>query len=113
MTGLDFGAETGGVQPVDSDHEVELVGQTFDRVIGQAQQPRRFTAADLRAHGAGKQPLPACGGGRFEQGIHGGQGAGAAAANDRNRDTRRGCHGHYPLIRAHFTGIRLQYVFKY
>ncbi len=34
--GLDFGAETVGVQPVDADHEVEPVGQTFDRVNGQA-----------------------------------------------------------------------------
>ena len=111
--GLDFGAETVGIQPVDADQEVELVGQAFDRVDGQAQQRRRFTAADLRAHGAGKQPMPAGGAGRFEQGIPGGQGAGAAAANDRNRDTRRGCHGHCPLIRAHFAGVRLQYVFKY
>ena len=103
-SGLDFGAETVGVQPVDADQQVEPVGQTFDRMDGQAQQPGRFTAADLRAHGAGKQAMPAGGAGRFEQGIPGGQRAGAAAANDRNRDARRGCHGHYPLIRAHFTG---------
>src|SRR5450631_3292741 len=61
-----------GAKAVDADHEVEPVGQTFHRVDGQAKQPCRFTAADLGAHGAGKQPLPAGGDGRFEQGIHGG-----------------------------------------
>ena len=90
---FDFGAEAVGVEPVDADHQVELVGQTFDRMHGKAQQPSRFAAADLRAHGAGKQPMPSCGAGRLEQEVPGGQGAGAAAANDRDRNTRRGCHG--------------------
>ena len=52
--GLDLGAETVGVQPVDADKYVEFVGQTFDRMNGQAKQPCRLAAANLGAQGAGK-----------------------------------------------------------
>ena len=85
---LDFGAEAVGVQPVDANQEVELVGQTLDRMDGQAEQRRRFTAADLRAQGAGREPIPSGGAGRFEQGIPCGQSAGATAADDCDRDAR-------------------------
>ena len=111
--GLDLRAETVGVEPVDADQKVEAVGQAFDRVVGKAQQGGRLAAADLRAHGAGKQAMPAGGAGRLQQAVAGGQRAGAAAADDRDRNAGRGCHGHIPSTCAHFTGPRRQYVFKY
>ena len=41
---LDFSAETVGIEPVDADQQVKLVGQAFDRMNGQAKEalpPRR------------------------------------------------------------------------
>ena len=111
--GLDFRAETVGVEPVDADQQVVAVGQRLNRLGGKAQQGGRFAAADLRAHGAGEQALPAGGARRLQQAVAGGERAGAAAAEDRDRETGRGCHGHIPSTCAHFTGPRRQYVFKY
>ena len=51
--GLDFRAETVGIEPVDADQEVESVRHALDRVVGQPQQRRRLAAADLRARACG------------------------------------------------------------
>ncbi len=55
---LDFGAEPVGVEPVDADKQIEMVGHAFDRTVSEAQQGRGFAAADLRSHGPGQKTLP-------------------------------------------------------
>ena len=82
----DLGAETVGIEPVDADQQVELIGQAFDRFDGQAEQGGLLAAAVLGTHGSGENPQQAGGTGRFEQEIASGQRAGAAAAHG-DRDT--------------------------
>jgi len=88
---LNLVAETLRIEPIYSDYEIELVGQTFDRLGTKPQQRRSFPTADLRTDRARQKPLPAGGTCGFEQKAACSQGAGAAAAHDCKRNTAL-CH---------------------
>ena len=79
---LDFGAETMGVEPIDTDEEIEMFRRAFDRAARQTQQGRGFPAADLRTYGPRQQSVPSRRACRFKEEIAGGQRTGAAAAKN-------------------------------
>ena len=90
--GLELGAEALCVEPVDADHQVEAIGEAFDRTGGYAQQSGGLAAANLRADGRRQQAVPSGSAGGLEQKISGRQSTGATAAHDGDRETC--CFGH-------------------
>jgi hypothetical protein len=86
----DLVCEAIGLVPVDGDDGIEAIVHALHRVRRQTHEGRRFAAADLRAHRAGHQAVPAAAAGGFQKQPRRGHRPCATAAENGQADAAAG-----------------------